>query len=1125
MAQSFLRCTILLPFCLLIHFIAQGQSLRPIAARVQQLRTAGEIFTPVQVFSAKARKNEPASELERKTQFLRLDQAKLRELMDQRPECITLELPWMGSTVKLLLYQAPILSDGFRVRTSGPEAFEFRPGVCYRGIIEHEPHSLAAVSCWEGEVMGVIAHPLWGNLNLGRLERPGNQLDYVLFNDADIPDKPSFECLSPQPEGAHLPKGAHIVERTNVTGCVQVYFECDYELFQNKTTVSATVGYVAGFFNAVSTIYNNESISIIISQIFVWTTPDNYSTSSSSAALNDFVDYRTDFEGDLAHLVGLGGGGLGGIAYLDVLCTSSNYAFSNIHSSNQNYPTYSWTVNVVAHEMGHNVVSPHTHWCGWTGGAIDTCGPLAGYPPEGNCQPGPPPTNGGTIMSYCHLTNYGINFANGFGPQPGNALRDAVTAASCLAASCPSNSCTAPTALTTSGITSNTAIIGWNAPSGATTYDLQYRVSGTVNWTTVLGVGNPHTLTGLQGNTLYEVEVRSVCGSTVSPYRTGLIFKTITSPCTEPNTIIVNGITFTSAVLNWTQPGSATQWEIQYGLENFTLGNGTTLSVNMKPYTLNGLSSGTTYDFYVRALCGGGLGNSTWVGPNTFTTTLTNDLSSGAIELIVDAACPGAHVYSNVGSGTSSGEFSPSTSNGGYWNTGISNTVWFKFAAPPSGSVKITTDIDPLGSLDDTQLALYSTPNPTTLNDHLVSNEDGGTYGSTYATLAYYSGLTPGVAYYIQVDGWNTDVGSFCIEVHETFSLANPGASCKTYTQNLVNGSTAPDKWFNVYSKPSGGVLGLPILAVKSSANLGTVTAKEILNSSVQTATNGVKYMQRYYNISSSLNPTAARQIRLFFTDTELDNLKIATGQTSLSAEDLNVSKFNGSTLNCTPNNNANSNVSLITNVAATSIGNSGVFYLDFASADNSELGAHFGLAPLPVELLYFHGKIKPDRNTLEWATSDEQNVADFIAERSPDGQTNWKDIGSLRPQISSTPENRYTLDDPLPLPYSYYRLKIKDLDGTEHYSNVLALQRALPDGLLSIHPNPTEEMLFAEYQTSEEATATFRVLGADGRLILEQIVELAKGLNILPFEVRNLPPGLYFFAVRGRAGLPFVKK
>ena len=75
----------------------------------------------------------------------------------------------------------------------------------------------------------------------------------------------------------------------------------------------------------------------------------------------------------------------------------------------------------------HNLGSPHTQSCTWPGGAIDNC-----YATEGGCALGPAPTNGGTVMSYCHLTGYGINLANGFGPLPGQKIRNIIRNNPCL---------------------------------------------------------------------------------------------------------------------------------------------------------------------------------------------------------------------------------------------------------------------------------------------------------------------------------------------------------------------------------------------------------------------------------------------------------------------------------------------------------------------------------------------------------------------------------------------------------------------------------------------------------------------------------------------------------------------
>lgn len=101
-----------------------------------------------------------------------------------------------------------------------------------------------------------------------------------------------------------------------------------------------------------------------------------------------------------------------------------------LYNSFSNYPEYSWSVLVMAHEFGHLFGSYHTHACAWNGNntAIDGC-----VEPENNaCSRPPIPANGGTIMSYCHQQAVGINFNLGFGLQPGNVIRNSVATSTSL---------------------------------------------------------------------------------------------------------------------------------------------------------------------------------------------------------------------------------------------------------------------------------------------------------------------------------------------------------------------------------------------------------------------------------------------------------------------------------------------------------------------------------------------------------------------------------------------------------------------------------------------------------------------------------------------------------------------
>jgi hypothetical protein len=94
--------------------------------------------------------------------------------------------------------------------------------------------------------------------------------------------------------------------------------------------------------------------------------------------------------------------------------------------------------------------------------------------------------------------------------------------------------------------------------------------------------------------------------------------------CLEPINVFVSHITKTSADFNWTESGTATDWEIEIGELGFVPGTGN-LYTHSAPfgvdqtYDLSGLTSATAYDVYVRADCGGG-DYSTWIGPISFLT-------------------------------------------------------------------------------------------------------------------------------------------------------------------------------------------------------------------------------------------------------------------------------------------------------------------------------------------------------------------------------------------------------------------------------------------------------------------------------------------------------------------------
>ncbi|MEZ4850120.1 MAG: fibronectin type III domain-containing protein [Bacteroidia bacterium] len=70
--------------------------------------------------------------------------------------------------------------------------------------------------------------------------------------------------------------------------------------------------------------------------------------------------------------------------------------------------------------------------------------------------------------------------------------------------------------MSASSITETSAQLTWQAVSGVSSYEVQYRLNGAGTWTgPVSSSGNSLTLNGLTSGNNYEWQVRSVCsGST-----------------------------------------------------------------------------------------------------------------------------------------------------------------------------------------------------------------------------------------------------------------------------------------------------------------------------------------------------------------------------------------------------------------------------------------------------------------------------------------------------------------------------------------------------------------------------------------------------------------------------------
>ncbi len=162
--------------------------------------------------------------------------------------------------------------------------------------------------------------------------------------------------------------------------------------------------------------------------------------------------------------------------------------------------------------------------------------------------------------------------------------------------------CDAPTGLTASNISQNTAELSWNTQAGST---YEYAVDQ-VSTDPASGTAITDTFynaSGLNAATTYYLHVRTHCAQGNTSGWTTIPFTTLPEPCDAPTGLTIANTTQNTSDLSWNvQGGNSFEYVLNQTASNPASGTATTAN----SYSASGLNASTTYYFHVRTNCGNG---------------------------------------------------------------------------------------------------------------------------------------------------------------------------------------------------------------------------------------------------------------------------------------------------------------------------------------------------------------------------------------------------------------------------------------------------------------------------------------------------------------------------------------
>lgn len=387
--------------------------------------------------------------------------------------------------------------------------------------------------------------------------------------------------------------------------------------------------------------------------------------------------------------------------------------------------------------------------------------------------------------------------------------------------------CDAPTGLSSSAVTSNSATVSWTAVSGAQSYAVDYKLNSSSTWisaataTTATSVN----LSGLTAGSLYDYRVSTNCGTNGTSTFTAAQFTTSAAPsCAtafEPNETQATAAAINSGVAN--SAAISTSTDVDY----FKI---TTTATSNIVYSLAG-PSGVDFDLYVYNSAGTQLGSGTGTTA-TETVSLTNQAAGTYyIKVIGYSGATSTSCYTITATATTVTSCRSSYDN--TTNNATSGAAVIPFNTNITGQIEAASDVDHYKFTITTGGTITLTLTTLPLNYNLRLVNSAGTVLVTSANTGTTS----------ETINYTAAAGTYYARVYAPNASTFSATSCYTLKVQLGT-ATRPDVFpaegaVTLYPNPVQNILKVNLNGYQGSTDISIYSVSGLLIQSKKTTETG----------------------------------------------------------------------------------------------------------------------------------------------------------------------------------------------------------------------------------------------------------------------------------------------